>query len=147
MNSYIQFLAKSLCVPQTADRAHVRSACPALCVPCFSEWHYCPPGRASQKPGNQSGSFTSQWSSRFTILLPNCFSALNSPLSPTAATLVQALKIFRFDSLASSSPLPLVSLKFTSEANCLVETLPIPLISHMTYTEVPHWTVASSLFP
>lgn len=24
------------------------------CVPCFSEWHYCPPGRSSQKPGNQS---------------------------------------------------------------------------------------------
>lgn len=142
----IFWLSPSVSLRQQTELMFALPAQP-WCVPCFSEWHYCPPGRSSQKPGNQSGSVTSHWSARSTILLPNCFSALNSPLSPAATTLVQALIIFRFDPLASSSPLPLVSLKFTSQANCLIETLSIPLTYHVTYTEVPHWTVASSLFP
>lgn len=70
-------------------------------------------------------------SSGLSLLLPiksycsaSCFSPLNSPLSPTATTLVQALIIFCLNHCTFlQSPLFFVLLKIMSQVNCLVETL------------------------
>lgn len=70
-------------------------------------------------------------SSSLSLLLPiksycstSYFSPLNSPLCPTATTLVQALIIFCLNHCTClQSPLFLVLLKIMSQVNCLVETL------------------------